>query len=625
MIYGKNCKLKPKRLIDILYPLVLVGLIFNLYTNYIYNRIFIYADIRICDAGWFAQMMYESSWLVDNPKVISEWYRPGDISFYTSHFSPIFYIFSIIRKGISLVYDVNVVQYFAWFQGACHSIIAFLYFNLIKNILPKNNLGNFYAFFLAALFSINHLFANIISYPHYEIAGVTFLIMCLYCLTKEWNIFGLLFLLLACSVREDMGIHSAAILGLWFLYEWWKWKRFNRTLFFFSIVAILSFIVALYVKTKFPSAGHNLMGIYVGNTLADNLRIDLAWQRIHMFFTRNSFISWPLLAILLMSWRQKNWFLALGVFSCIPWFIVNIFAASPHAGNFGTYVAYPFATAFIWPLLAMGYMINMKKETYTKNYKNWIILLQVLILLTTSLTARKKVYGPFCQWVSQEVRSDCNTLFKNINLLDDLGDYKISEAVMLLHPNAFKTSQDFSLRNVEETSGFLPENSVVFCPGFLWQVDLYLTQHKPYYYQFLNTRIRISTDKPIEQMPNLGPYLKPANVLLDQAQTLKGTRVSPSQIKLQGQENQVVFKTMPMKLPKGKFILSLPIEGSQLSTIGIIKIINEKGKQIIQSCEISTKNYKCHFSLEDITNVIIQLQSSTRTPIIINNPTLVMD
>lgn len=593
---------------------------------------FVYADVYILDAGWFAQMMYESNWTIDNPKVIAEFYRPGDISFYTSHFSPIFYVLSLIRKGISLVYDVNVIQYFAWFQGACHSIIALLYFNLVKNILPDNKWANTYAFLLAFLFSINHLFANMISYPHYEIAGAALLAVCLYCLIKEWSILGFIFLILACSIREDMGVHSAAILGLWFLYERWKWNRFNYTLLYCSIVAFMFTILGLYVKSEFPSIGHNLMHTYVTGNLEDNFRMDLVWNRLHMFFTKNSFISWPLLLIMLLAWRQKNWFLALGVFSCIPWFLINIFAASPCAGNFGTYVAYPFVTAFIWPLLAMAYTINIKKETYAPSYKNWVVLLQVLIILATSLTARSKVYGPFCQWVPQAILSDYGTLFENPKLLDELGEYKVSEAVMLLHPNAFKTSQDINIKKIEELESLPTNDSVVLAPGFLllhpespWQADLYFAQHRPYYYQFLNTRIRIATNKTITEMPTLGSHLKPANFFLDQIKTLRGTILSPTQIKLQGKKDEIILETTFMVLPKGNFTLRLPLESIEKETIGILKIINRQDGKVLHTCKISPENSKCLLSLESITKTIIQLQSTTRESIIISNPTLVMD
>lgn len=319
-------------------------------TNYTLNHFYVNGAAML-DSGWFAYLSINAlSFPLPNPPSLGGTY-------FSTHLSPIFYATSALYKLLtSAGFDVPDAVWFSIVQGFWPALMASSIFILIKGNLSRSPRSAVPTGLVATLLTFNGATLACIGFPHFEMAipAVLSAFFACYCTGKLK--LAILFLIIGLSVREDAGLHY---FGLFFILASYlyaiKNRRYGKQFLFLGLICAAISLLAISIQRSYFGVGDNaLVRVYLGNPAFTHLSLRFLAERIIGVAIFRLYLIAPMLVILVLAVRRRDWALLIGVAAVIPWVLLNISAVSVNAGFLSVHYSFPLAIMVIWPAILCG-------------------------------------------------------------------------------------------------------------------------------------------------------------------------------------------------------------------------------------------------------------------------------
>ena len=394
----------------------------------------------ILDSAWFAHLISSGDLFLKNPNSLG--HLGSEASYYLTHFSPGLAAYSYFSpfKQLSTSYQLGI------FLGLItSSSIPLVYTILIGALKPKSTpeklLLSIYSF-LFSIFGITRLLT--LDYPHFEAIIPILLAISLYFYCQKKISYFIIFAILACSFREDAGIHGFLIYSSIGLNSLFFPKYRNNYTYKYAFVAALflasisSFgvIFQLIISNISNTSDSAFQRIYAGDPFFSHLSIDHIIERI-ISLSSNFQISMPFYILLVLTIACKNNYFIIGYISCIPWAIMGIVAYSDVAGNFSLYYGFPFLLAIIAPFAIINSQVDtVKIDKYSKKFTFIAILFSAPFIIMTSNFKLSNGLPPNHNFM--------NRIDEGIRVISENADFFRENKILLttdiasLKPNSFK-------------------------------------------------------------------------------------------------------------------------------------------------------------------------------------------
>ncbi|MQB13468.1 hypothetical protein DXT96_26920 [Agrobacterium sp. ICMP 6402] len=497
------------------------------------------------DSGWFAALMWRpQDFNLTNPSVID------NNLFYSTHLSPILYAIGLL----SFFWPWGPITWFASFQGVVLGGSGLLAWIALRRI-PCFAERPLWQALLALAFAFNGLAMFILAYPHIEALGALMVCACLAAFFSGKRRLAALFLILALSVREDMGFHIVAPLGLLWVWTMWSSRRVTAGSNILTLLLpafCLSLAAVLIRSSLFPADGA-FTRIYTGVPPYAHLTWSLMQERLAILFTQRLYLVLPAAIALLATIIWRNPIPFFGFLAYIPWSLLNFTALSDAAGQMDVYYPFPFQIAIFWFLWwSVAPQISHLKEPRTLRRQAGIqILLPIFIIAGISISFPWSTLLP--AWNSNVVR-DTDRAADNIEQNRHfLGRIKADPALLSLRPRAFLQEDD--LDNPNSDNG--PPETLVWHTNSisLANVRQQLANFEAdSLYRIAGTPFYLASHLPRAQLENAGLALLPVidSNLLPEMRTRYG-QVNTSILDLAGTGGKHKLYGPGMVLPPGKY------------------------------------------------------------------------
>lgn len=278
-------------------------------------------------------------------------HHTAGMSYFAVHTTFLLAFFSLLSEWIPL----DHVSWFALYQGLSFGTLAFSIFYIGQAFYWRPGWSWVITWTLLPLaFAHCGLALAIADYPHHEVAACGLGILFFASLAERKLRQATLFFVLALLVREDVGFHLAAILGLHVCYRWivlrtqWSQLKYEWT---FLFLAITSSSLALGFQSYGFPVGNTFFRTYVGS--GEVSAFERVSQNFSRFLEKRSYLWAPWLATLLWSGFRRDLGLALALFAYLPWALLNFHGTREEAGSLFAYYGYPFLFSFAWVLLSL--------------------------------------------------------------------------------------------------------------------------------------------------------------------------------------------------------------------------------------------------------------------------------
>jgi hypothetical protein len=299
----------------------------------------------LLDSGFYSGLVYHNGISPQNPNMALD-FAPD---YFTFHFSPFVSLFSLL----SYLQPLQRVEWYALFQAIVFAPIGIATYALARRLEPTFCLRRLPITLVAALaFSYSGLVLTFVSYPHYEPA-----IPGLVCLALVFAASGQIrltwvFIVVAASIREDGGFHTALAL-MPVLYLRWRGVDTGTTLRqLIAMVATASAMsVAAVAVQKLCFASVTLNYIYLGSPPFGHVTWALIAERARVFVTSCPHIYYPFLATCVVAALRRDARYLLGWAATTPWFLLNFLAVKSEKSIFFAYTGIPFLVAIFWVYL----------------------------------------------------------------------------------------------------------------------------------------------------------------------------------------------------------------------------------------------------------------------------------
>lgn len=319
-------------------------LIYFYILNHFYNQ-----GAFFLDSGWYADLMHEH-WSLPNPKVIliSETYPPK--SFYSNHVSPFLSLIAVLSHELSL----DRVQVFAVYNGTSHGLLAlFMCRILTRWWFTSTLISMMLAALLAISYALNGLAINIASYPHFVMLIPALLLGTIYFLLDGRIISAAIAGILALLLREDVGFHLVAMLGVFIVFKRIEGipLQSQRTLIIFLLLAFLYSCAAIFIQKQFASLSQ--FDYVYGSSAFGHVTPELVSRRLRQILDSRGYIWVPVALIGFGVFIFRNPYIAVGVVAFIPWMALQFLAVSDIPGTLQVLYAYPLMLIPAWLIIGL--------------------------------------------------------------------------------------------------------------------------------------------------------------------------------------------------------------------------------------------------------------------------------
>jgi hypothetical protein len=309
--------------------------------QFILNHFFIGAPYLL-DSGFYSALVYHAGVSPQNPNIALDF----ESRYFSFHFSPFVSLFSLL----SYLQPLGRIEWYAVFQAIVFAPIGIATYALARHVEPDGMLRRLPITMFAALaFSFSGLVLTFVGYPHYEpaIPGLVCLVL-VFVVTGRIRL-AWVFLVLAASVREDAGFHTAfALMPLLYL----RWRGVDtaatRRQLMVMIAAAFTMSVAAVAVLKVFFASTTLSNIYLGSPPFGHVTTSLIVDRARIFATNCQHIYYPFLATCLVVVLRRDLRYLLGWAATTPWFLLNLLAVQQVKASFFAYAGITFLVAIFW-------------------------------------------------------------------------------------------------------------------------------------------------------------------------------------------------------------------------------------------------------------------------------------
>lgn len=424
---------------------IITILLFILTFLYVYSR-FYYGSAQ-GDGPLISNLIYKQG---INPMFVP--YPSISGSFYQTHFSPIFSILSLI----SYITPFNRIEYFAIFQSFSSAILGATSFALLYSYyMPssfkscsdtKYRIRCVVAILCLSFFlSINSINLKILEHDHFENWIPILSILFLYLWLKQEQRWSYLVFILLLIIREDAGFHFFGMIFLTVLYKYYLRKDFDKKLFIIGIVAFLYSCLAIYIQKKFFPGDNAFTRVYIdfnnAKWLQEFYQDGKLRESILTFF--NTQFDIYIIIVLQVIWSivSRNFYILLGLISCIPWIALHFFAKGSHAIGLGFYTSFPVMITLFYPLFAHFYFrksVSEKLKYDTLKWKAFVVVISLLASDTFYFITSHEISKPLKTF--REINNDkVDTFAKELSInKNKLGNLIVTSDILGIHPKDFK-------------------------------------------------------------------------------------------------------------------------------------------------------------------------------------------
>ena len=314
---------------------------------FILNHFYVHGGYLL-DSGVFASMMWRSTPFCLTP--VQDSSLLNGTSYYSTHLTLLCGLFSTL----SYLVPVNQVAWFAFYIGCSFGLLAYSIYYIGQAYYWKPGAGFLVGWFLlATLFANSGFSLAIAAYPHHEIASSGLQILFFALLLQRRLRWASLCFSLAVMVREDVGFHLAAILGLLTIYRFLAGQSFkeNRAEFIFLLLALaVSSAGVLTQKLCYADTNNVFYLTYLGDPKTRGLGRILG--NLHHLLQLRAYLWVPLVLTFAISVLSRDPILLLALCAYVPWTLLNLHGTRVEPGTLFAYYAYPFYNTFAWILLS---------------------------------------------------------------------------------------------------------------------------------------------------------------------------------------------------------------------------------------------------------------------------------
>lgn len=338
---------------------------FIVHASYIFNHFYVHGAYFL-DSGLYADMMWRSGFFCMTPE--QGHHTTAGMSYFAVHTTILVGIFSLLSNWVSF----DHVTWFAVYQGLSFGLLAYSIYFIGRVFYWRPGWGWAIIWTLLPLaFVHSGLAIAVADYPHLEVAacgpGILFFANLI---RKAWRQ-AFLWMFLAVIVREDVGFHLAAILGLHLTYFWFKNEsdrvRLRRQIQFLCMALAASLILLVLQKVAFPleSTFHQTY-VSLGSEEGGLNRMARNFQR---FLEHRAYLWAPWLVAVAWSIVRRDGVLGLALGAYLPWTVLNLHGTREEPGSLFAYYGYPFFFSFAWIVLSPAW-----SSTIRASRAPWVLL-----------------------------------------------------------------------------------------------------------------------------------------------------------------------------------------------------------------------------------------------------------
>lgn len=312
---------------------------------------FYYFGAPYFDAGLFANLLWHNDWLLTTAHVYN-----SDHSYLQVHFSP----FLMLVNWLSYIAPTHMVEFYAVFMALIYaSLAAAMCYTLMVCALPTNMWQVIALGLLATGFAFNGVVMQGVWMPHFEYAIPAGILMFLVHFKRgniPWAIF---FFALTLSLREDAGLHIAAVLFLLIAVQWLRTRSLPslKPDMAFALAACaysaIAFGFGFYLRWIYGTTVSVFQLIYTGTPPYAHLSMQILGERAMTILRDSCYLYTGLFVSLAWAIRRRNVYWIIGFAAYMPWFVVNWTAANSNTGVLYAYYAFPFVLSMGWPCIAI--------------------------------------------------------------------------------------------------------------------------------------------------------------------------------------------------------------------------------------------------------------------------------
>ena len=417
----------------------------------------------ILDTAWYAHLISIANYKLTNPSIIS---NGNPISYYDTHISPGFFLYSLLSPFKSLSNPQQLGIFLGLFQSLTFPL---LYFSIKRSFNRVNKLS---VYIFSFIFTICAVPERLVSYPHPEIIIPILVCFSLYFFTKKKIKLSIITGLIGCLFREDAGLHLALVyfVLIFYFYFFENLKpQLKDKISFFKKYSIISFITGLsvaicsiLVQKTFFNADSALTRIYLGEPPFSHITFNSFIERLGNFSSSYLWFILPFLLYYLISIFSKNILFIIGFISCIPWFTLNFFALGVVASRFELYYGFPFLIAILFPFITVNSEIDFKGIEYKKNVLSIHFLLISSFYVFSSFT-QINGYMPVDKLVIEATNSSIENIQNNLPILKK-ENIVFSTPIVAFNPNSYirENMADWVIARVNEKNPEFQINGFVY-------------------------------------------------------------------------------------------------------------------------------------------------------------------
>jgi len=316
---------------------------FTAVTNAVMNHFFVDGAF-LRDSGWFVFLVHARDWPLSNPPV-NQW------TYFATHLTLLFHGLGAVERML----PVGPHATFALSQGLWSALIALAVVILAKAADTQHSRNDSLTnAIVAAGTALSGPVLVMLGFPHPEIAIPALILVSLAFWLRGRRLVALIVLALVLAVREDAGLHVAAVygaIGLWRLGRCSVGRGRFAELGVALAAALAAAGLMAYQRWAFPG-GDALARMYLGAPALAHVDAGFVGERLWHWVTSRPDVVAPLAVLLLWAAAARRAAPALGVLAVTPWLALHAVAVAAVPGRLLDHYGFPLVTAVSWPLVA---------------------------------------------------------------------------------------------------------------------------------------------------------------------------------------------------------------------------------------------------------------------------------
>lgn len=426
------------------------ALIWVLTSLYVLRHFYVLGGMR--DSLWFAGLAHHGDLALSDPPSVA--FAHG-ASFFHTHFSPIFYL----PSALSRLSPLPPAAWYALWYGAMHGLLALSFWALLAPLARRAACpaAGAIAAALACLFALQGNAMVALQMPHFELLIPALMVGVMALVLRARTRAAMALLALTILVREDAGLHVAALFCP--AYLWLRWRTppghlnpMAKAIGQLGLMGLVGACACLALQKLGWGDNGMLVRNYLGSPPLAHLNAALVQARWAIFVHERSYLWLPALLCLAWAGLARRALIAWGFVACLPWLALQFVAKEPVMGSLSWYYAFPAIASLAWPLVAVRVVAP---DTSVQAARRTLVWMAILLLSTLAgqVNGRPMVYAwqiaRQLTWPMATVAADEAFMEALEAQVPRLGQLRVDNGVIALRPHAFRADQRAEIVGIE--------------------------------------------------------------------------------------------------------------------------------------------------------------------------------